>query len=147
MPTMAIMASMQSTLPAGGFLCTLTMLKQFTSVSFGRLLVLAGRKMRLSEAHYEAALHAIHRNSDIILATNLRPEQVSWPRISAPKSQDCGVALWNVKNTRDTHGYKRSSVTEPPVFHSVWQFFSTLALQISAPTLIVFGQPCCLPIR
>eukprot|EP00752_Nemacystus_decipiens_P011512 g10222.t1 len=49
----------------------------YTSVTFGRLLVLAGRKLRLDEAHFEAALRAVVHSSGLILAPNLNLEQVA----------------------------------------------------------------------
>lgn len=72
-------AAMQGklSLPADECLRSVVMLKHYTSVSFGRLLVLAGRKLRLSEAHFEAALEAIISNSGLMLAPNLQQEQVS----------------------------------------------------------------------
>lgn len=48
----------------------------YTSVSFGRLLSLARRQLRLRVAHFEAALDAIMDNSGLMLAPNLQQEQV-----------------------------------------------------------------------
>lgn len=75
--TSAILASIQSKKSADENFRVLAMVKHYTSVSFARLLVLAGRKLRLSEAHFEAALHAIMNRSGLILESNLRAEQVS----------------------------------------------------------------------
>lgn len=54
-------------------------LKHYTSVSFGRLLVLAERQLRLTQAYSEAALEAIIENSGLTLAPALQQEQVSFP--------------------------------------------------------------------
>lgn len=51
--------------------------KHYTSASFGRLLILAGRQLRLKPAHFRSALHAVMDNSGIVLAPNLVQEQVS----------------------------------------------------------------------
>lgn len=51
--------------------------KHYTSVSFGRLLALAGRQLRLKTAHFQSALQAIASKSGLILASNLQQEQVS----------------------------------------------------------------------
>lgn len=77
MPNSAMLGSTQFKQQANELLRAVAMRRQYTSVSFGRLLVLAGRRLRLTETHHEAALEAVHRNSGLILATNLRPEQVS----------------------------------------------------------------------
>lgn len=78
MPTSAMLTSMLSAdaLSADEAVRRVTMMKHYTSVSFGRLLVSAGRRLRLSEAHFEAAREAIVRNSGLILASNLQQEQV-----------------------------------------------------------------------
>ena len=55
---------------------SVTMLKHYTSVSFGRLLVSAGLRLRLRQAHFEAALEAIISKSGLVLAPNLQQEQV-----------------------------------------------------------------------
>lgn len=51
---------------------------QYTPASFGRLLALASRRLRLGTAHFEEALHATVRRSGLILASNLAQEQVSF---------------------------------------------------------------------
>ena len=51
--------------------------KYYTSGSFGRLLISAGRQLRLKPAHFRSALHAIMSNSGLVLAPNLVQEQVS----------------------------------------------------------------------
>lgn len=66
-----------SNLPVDYALRSVKMPKHYTSVSFARLLVSAGRKLRLSESHFEAALEAIIGNSGLILAPNLQQDQVS----------------------------------------------------------------------
>lgn len=73
----AMFAYMESKLPAHEAIRSVAMLKHYTSVSFGRLLVLAEHKLRLSQAHFEAALEAIAGNSDHALAPHLKQEQVS----------------------------------------------------------------------
>ena len=66
----------QLKLPVDEALRSVTMLKHYTSVSFGRLLVSAGRKLRLGDTHFEAALEAIISKSGLMLAPNLQQEQV-----------------------------------------------------------------------
>ncbi|CAM9211239.1 unnamed protein product, partial [Laminaria digitata] len=51
--------------------------KYYTSMSFGRLLALAGGQLRLKTAHFQAALHAIRDNSGVLLAPNLMQEQAA----------------------------------------------------------------------
>ena len=76
MPTTAMLSS--GALGSRKELCQKVMMPQhYTSVSFGRLLAWAGRRLRLKAAHFKSALHAIVGNSGIILATNLMQEQVS----------------------------------------------------------------------
>ena len=54
-----------------------TNFKHYTSVSSARLLVSAGRTLRLSVGHFEAARDAIINNSGLILAPILQQEQLS----------------------------------------------------------------------
>ncbi|CAM9120819.1 unnamed protein product [Ectocarpus sp. 6 AP-2014] len=49
--------------------------KYYTSVSFARVLALAGRRLRLGSAHFEAARVSIFESSGLVLALNLRQEQ------------------------------------------------------------------------
>ena len=60
-----------------GLIHNMTMPNQYTPVSFGRLLAVAGRQLRLKTAHFQAALFAIINGSGLILAPNLMQEQVS----------------------------------------------------------------------
>lgn len=53
-----------------------TTANHYTSVSFIRLLVGAGRRLRLSATHYRAVLYALMNNSGMMLASNLSQEQV-----------------------------------------------------------------------
>lgn len=48
----------------------------YTSVSFVRLLALAGRRLRLTAAHFRAVLNAMMDDSGMIMASNLCQEQV-----------------------------------------------------------------------
>lgn len=50
--------------------------KYYTSVSFARVLALAGRRLRLGSAHFEASRVSIFESSGLVLALNLRQEQV-----------------------------------------------------------------------
>ena len=52
----------------------------YTSVSFIRLLALAGRQLRLDTKHFEAALKAMIVDSGLIMASNMMQEQVSFVR-------------------------------------------------------------------
>ncbi|CAM9183760.1 unnamed protein product [Ectocarpus fasciculatus] len=47
----------------------------YTSVSFARVLALAGRRLRLGPAHFEAARVSVFESSGLVLALNLRQEQ------------------------------------------------------------------------
>ncbi|CAM9255485.1 unnamed protein product, partial [Ectocarpus sp. 4 AP-2014] len=49
--------------------------KNYTSVSFARVLALAGRRLRLGCAHFEAAQVSIFESSGLVLTLNLRQEQ------------------------------------------------------------------------
>ena len=96
MPTFAMLASGQYKRSTAEVLRSMKTLNHYTTVSFGRLLVSAGRRLRLSEAHFEAALQAIC-NSGLILAPNLQQEQVSAflgrpsPKLRAPCGRVVGV--------------------------------------------------------
>lgn len=77
MPTTAMLSSGRLRQAMAGTVQSMAIPKYYTSVSFGRLLALAGRRLRLKTAHFRAALHAITNGSGLILATNLMQEQVS----------------------------------------------------------------------
>lgn len=77
MPTSSMVRSMMSETLGNAALRSVQMVKHYTSVSFARLLGSARRTLRVSAAHFEAALEAIIRNSGLILAPNLQQEQVS----------------------------------------------------------------------
>lgn len=76
MPKTSMFASRKFDLPANEALRSTTMPKYYTSVSFGRLLSLAGRRLRLRVAHFDSVLGAIIDNSGLVLAPNLQQEQV-----------------------------------------------------------------------
>ena len=50
--------------------------KYYTGASFGRLLAVAGRRLRIEAEHFEASLEAMIHESDLILARNLQQEMV-----------------------------------------------------------------------
>lgn len=75
MPKSAMLASMRFEQPWAVRSCTIP--HHYTSVSFGRLLSLSRRQLHLSVTHFEAVLHAIIRNSGLMLAPNLQQEQVT----------------------------------------------------------------------
>ncbi|CAB1098062.1 unnamed protein product [Ectocarpus sp. CCAP 1310/34] len=77
MPKTSMLASRKFHLPANEALRSATLLKYYTSVSFGRLLSLAGRRLRLRVAHFDSVLGAIIDNSGLILAPNLMQEQMA----------------------------------------------------------------------
>lgn len=58
----------------------LTTPMHYTSMSFIRLLALAGRQLRLDTRHFEAALKAMIVGSGLIMASNMMQEQVSFVR-------------------------------------------------------------------
>lgn len=74
----AIRSGMQGmeAMPVNQALRMATMIKHYTSVSFGRLLALARRQLRLNEMHFEAARDAVINKSGLVLASNLQQEQV-----------------------------------------------------------------------
>lgn len=78
MPKVAMFSSMQFKISTDEALRAATMGNHYTSVSFGRLSASAGRNLRLSEAHFEAALEATIKKSGLILAPNLQQEQFSF---------------------------------------------------------------------
>lgn len=49
----------------------------YTSASFARLVAVAGRRLNLDEAHFEAALDSAITDSGLLLAPNLWQEKVS----------------------------------------------------------------------
>eukprot|EP00752_Nemacystus_decipiens_P005603 g5071.t1 len=55
----------------------LTMANHYTSVSFVRLVALAGRRLRLSEAHFRAVLDGLMNDSGMLMASNLCQEQMA----------------------------------------------------------------------
>lgn len=55
----------------------------YTSVSFVRLLILAGRRLRLSPTHFKAVLDVIMNDSGMILASNFSQEQVGKSYVGA----------------------------------------------------------------
>lgn len=57
-----------------------TTANHYTSVSFIRLLALAGRRLRLTAAHFRAVLNALMNDSGMMLASNLSQEQVRHAR-------------------------------------------------------------------
>ncbi|CAM9358762.1 unnamed protein product [Scytosiphon promiscuus] len=59
------------------FLRALSTPNHYTPASFGRLLRLAGRRLRLGTEHFQAALHATINCSGLSLASNLAQEQVA----------------------------------------------------------------------
>eukprot|EP00752_Nemacystus_decipiens_P011513 g10223.t1 len=78
MPTSEMMASPLFKRPTvQEIVRSVTKVRHYTSVAFGRLLVSAGRKLRLDEAHFEAALEAVIHNGGLILAPNLQLEQAA----------------------------------------------------------------------
>ncbi|CAM9230359.1 unnamed protein product [Scytosiphon promiscuus] len=54
-----------------------TTANHYTSVSFIRLIALAGRRIRLRAAHFRAVLNALMNDSSMILASNLSQEQMA----------------------------------------------------------------------
>lgn len=76
MPILATVASMFSAFNVNEAKRSLTMPHYYTSVAFGRILSLARRQLRLSPTHFEAVLHAIIHDSGLVLAPNLKHEQV-----------------------------------------------------------------------
>ncbi|CBN79557.1 conserved unknown protein [Ectocarpus siliculosus] len=77
MPKTSMTATRKFDRPANEVLRSATMPKYYTSVSFGRLLSLAGRRLRLRVAHFHSVLGAIINNSGLILAPNLQQEQIA----------------------------------------------------------------------
>ena len=85
MPKTAMWKTMKSGMPGmpvNQALRFTTMTKHYTSVSFGRLLALAGRQLRLNADHFEAARDAVIDNSGLILAPNLQQEQARSQHVS-----------------------------------------------------------------
>lgn len=76
MPKSGMLASMNFTLPVNQAIRSVMLPHHYTSVSFGRLLSLARRQLRLSVTHFEAVYDAITDNSGLVLAPNLQQEQV-----------------------------------------------------------------------
>lgn len=64
---------------------SLTMANHYTSVSFVRLVALAGRRLRLTQAHFRAVLNALMNDSGMLMASNLCQEQVSQSNQSSRK--------------------------------------------------------------
>lgn len=56
---------------------SLTMPNHYTSVSFARLVALAGRRLRLTPAHFRAVLNAVMDDSGMLMASNFHQEQAS----------------------------------------------------------------------
>lgn len=65
------------------------MKKYYTSTSFGGLLALAGRRLRLLPVHFEAVLDTLCNGSVIGSAPNRRGEQVSLRVYSKGKKEHC----------------------------------------------------------
>ncbi|CAM9233644.1 unnamed protein product [Ectocarpus fasciculatus] len=95
MPKTSMLESRKFDLPVTEALRSTTMPKYYTSVSFGRLVSLAGRRLRLSVDHFDSVLNAMIDNSGLILAPNLMQEQMAAFRALglAPIRQPPGAML------------------------------------------------------
>lgn len=86
---------------------SMVMPKYYTLLLFGRLLVLAGHRLRLQTTHFQAALRAIINESELVLAPNLMQEQVSL----CFYTHDEHYLFLNVRrHVTSSHGYEKHTV-------------------------------------